>query len=162
TIDQAGKFVARGLLGSWMAPIRSDEPDAVLLVGTNPLVSHQGLTGHPADLIRNCRSRDAPVIVIDPRRTEVAKRATIHLQPRPGTDATILAGLLRIIIEEQLYDTAFVRDDVEGLEKLRDAVEPFTVSHVAVRADIDGDDLVAAARAFGSSRRGFAVAGTGP
>lgn len=161
TIDQAGKFVARGFLGSWMAPIRAADPDAVLLVGTNPLVSHQGPLGHPGDLIKNCRSRGAALIVIDPRRTEVAKRATIHLQPRPGNDAAILAGMLRVIIEEQLYDAEFVVDNVDGIERLRSTVEPFTTVHVAAQADIHEDDLIAAARAFGTSRRGFAVAGTG-
>jgi anaerobic selenocysteine-containing dehydrogenase len=162
TIDQAGKFVARGFLGSWMAPGRDAEPDAVLLVGTNPLVSHQGPTGNPGDLVRDLRRRGATLIVIDPRRTEIAKRATIHLQPTPGADAMLLAAMLRVVIEDQLYDQEFVAGEVDGLERLRAAVAPFTPALVAARADVAAADVVAAARAFGVSRRGFAVAGTGP
>jgi anaerobic selenocysteine-containing dehydrogenase len=161
TIDQAGKFVARGFLGSWMAPARTHQPDAVLVVGNNPLVSHQGHLGHPGDLVKGLRSRGGTLIVVDPRRTETAKHADIHLQPRPGQDPAILAGMLRVILEERLYDIEFVADDVDGLEQLRDTVAPFTPAHVAAHADVDEVDLIAAARAFGASRRGYAVAGTG-
>jgi anaerobic selenocysteine-containing dehydrogenase len=161
TIDQGGKFVARGFLGSWLAPARTHEPDAVLVVGNNPLVSHQGHLGHPGDLAKGLRSRGGTLIVVDPRRTETAKQARIHLQARPGQDAAVVAGMLRVILEERLYDVEFVADNVDGLEQLRATVAPFTPTHVAAHADVDEVDLIAAARAFGASRRGYAVAGTG-
>ena len=85
TIDQAGKFVARGFLGTWMAPARAHEPEAVLVVGNNPLVSHQGYLGHPTDLIQDCRARGAALIVIDPRRTEMAKLRRSICSPARAT-----------------------------------------------------------------------------
>ncbi len=163
TIDQPGKPLAKSFHGAWMAPSQAfAEPDVALLVGNNPLISHQGRNGHPADYFKGLTARGAQLIVIDPRRTETAKRAAIHLQPRPGEDATILAGMIRVILAEGLVDDDFVDDNVTGLDELRAAVAPFTADLVAHRAGIPADDLVAAARTFGSARRGYAAAGTGP
>lgn len=163
TIDQPGKALAKGLHGVWMAPGQAfHEPEVALLVGNNPLVSHQGRAGHPGDFFRGLSARDATLIVIDPRRTETAKRAAIHLQPRPGEDASILAGMIRVIIDDELVDSEFIAEHVTGFEQLRDTVAPFTPDVVARRAGIDADDLVAAARIYGRAGRAYAAAGTGP
>jgi anaerobic selenocysteine-containing dehydrogenase len=74
----------------------------------------------------------------------------------------VLAGLLRVILHEELFDHEFIAENVNGLEALRVAVEPFTPEMVAARADITADDLVRAARLFASARRAYALAGTGP
>ncbi|HET9771834.1 MAG TPA: molybdopterin-dependent oxidoreductase, partial [Acidimicrobiia bacterium] len=163
TIDQAGKFISKGFHGMWMAPGQSlHDPDVVLLIGTNPLVSHLGPFGNPGDFAKDLARRGATLIVIDPRATETARRATIHLQPLPGEDHTILAGMIRVILEEGLHDAAFVADHVSGLDDLRRAVAPYTPGFVAARAGIDAEDLVTVARRFGSAQRGYARAGTGP
>jgi anaerobic selenocysteine-containing dehydrogenase len=162
TIDQPGKFLAKGLHGLWMAPGQGmHDPDVALLVGTNPLVSHLGRFGNPGDFPKDMARRGATLIVIDPRATEIARRATIHLQPRPGEDVTILAGMIRLILTEELHDKAFLAENVSGLEELRRAVAPYTPARVAARAGIDAEQLVTAARRFGTARRGYAVAGTG-
>jgi anaerobic selenocysteine-containing dehydrogenase len=106
--------------------------------------------------------RGIKLIVIDPRRTETAKKARIHLQPRPGEDATILAGMIRIVLAEGLHDQAFVDENARNLEALREAVESYTPEVVAERADIAPDDLLEATRLFASSSTGGANAGTGP
>lgn len=163
TIDQAGKFMAKGFHGMWMAPGQAlHDPDVALLIGINPLVSHLGRFGNPADFAKDLARRGATLIVIDPRATETAKKATIHLQPRPGEDITILAGMIRVILEEGLHDAGFIAENVSGLDELRRAVAPFTPDFVAARAGIAADDLVRVARMFGAAKRGYAVAGTGP
>jgi anaerobic selenocysteine-containing dehydrogenase len=165
TIDQPGKNVAAALHGWWSAPARDfSDPDVALLVGANPLVTYTpGLPfGHPGKWLQRWSDDGFELIVVDPRRSDTAKRATIFLQPRPGEDAAILAGMLRVIVSEGLYDRAFVDENVSGLATLRDVVEPFTPAYVATRADIDADDLVRAARTFARGERGFACAGTGP
>lgn len=163
TLDQPGKPLAKGFHGLWMAPgFAFQDPDVALLVGNNPYISHQGRNGPPADFFRELAKRDARLIVIDPRRTETARRAAIHLQARPGEDPSILAGMIRVIIDEGLYDAEFIAENVDGFDALREAVAPFTPEYVAERADVPATDLVAAARLMGSSRRGYAAAGTGP
>jgi anaerobic selenocysteine-containing dehydrogenase len=163
TIDKPGKNIARALLGSWMAPPRGHhEPDAILMVGVNPLVSYTGLpSGSPRWLIDRLK-RGMRLVVIDPRRTEIARRATVHLQVRPGHDAFVLAALLRVLLEERRYDEAFVAGDVAGIERLERAVRPFTPELVARLAGVEPDQIRCAARAFGPSRSGYVFAGTGP
>jgi len=101
------------------------------------------------------------LIVIDPRRSEVARKAEIHLQPKPGEDASILAGMIRVILEEGLHDADFLAENADGLEALARAVEPFTPEVVARQADIPAEDLVAAARLFAQAQAAGANAGTG-
>jgi anaerobic selenocysteine-containing dehydrogenase len=101
------------------------------------------------------------LIVIDPRRTESARRAHVHLQPRPGQDAVMLAAMVQVIINEGLLDEAFVNDNVAGVEELRAAVEPFTPAYAAMRADVPAESIVTAARVFAQARRGLAVGSTG-
>jgi anaerobic selenocysteine-containing dehydrogenase len=161
-IDQPGKPISLALHGSWMAPGHKIGPDAVLVVGGNPLVTHTHLVGPPAEFIRDMDRRGGKLIVIDPRRSETAARAAIHLAPKAGEDAAILAGMLRVILDEGLWDREFVEENVSGLEELRKAVAPFTPAMVARRADIDSLDLERAARIFGSAKRGYVIAGTGP
>jgi anaerobic selenocysteine-containing dehydrogenase len=164
TLDQPGKQIAHGLHGYWLAPPQAfDEPEVILWIGVNPIISYSAMPhGDPGDYFKECRARGTKIIVIDPRRTEIARRASLHIQARPGEDVAILAGMLRVILNEELYDHEFVAENVEGLETLRDAVRPFTPSLVAARADISVDDLVWTARTFAGAKRGYAVAGTGP
>jgi anaerobic selenocysteine-containing dehydrogenase len=164
TIDQPGKAIAKGLHGAWMAPPQAfDRPDVMLFVGINGLVSYIGLpSGDPGRFLKEAAKRGVETIVIDPRRTPLAARATLHLQPRPGEDVAILAGMLRVILSEGLHDEAFVAENVDGLPDLRAAVDAYTPEEVARRAGIPAEDLVRAARMFGGAKRGYGVAGTGP
>jgi len=164
SLDQIGKHVAKALHGMWMAPPQGfDDPDVGLVIGANPLISYSGglPIGNPGKWLQRWMERGYQLIVVDPRRTDLAKRAGIHLQPRPGEDVSVLAGMLRVIVSEARYDKEFVAEHVGGLEALRAVIEPFTPGYVARRADIDADALVQAARTFAGGRRGFAVASTG-
>ncbi len=165
TIDQPGKAVAQALHGAWMAPPQSfDTARTSLLVGCNPLVAMSGGIPHanPGAELGEALARGLELIVVDPRRTETARRAAIHLQPRPGEDAAILAALLHVILREDLHDADFVAAHVQGLGALRAAVAPFTPERVAARADVAAAQLEAAARTFAGAGRGVATAGTGP
>jgi len=64
-------------------------------------------------------------IVVDPRRTEIASMANIHLQLRPGTDGALALGLLNVIINEQLYDKEFVEKWTVGFDGLKKLVQEY-------------------------------------
>ncbi|MHB8466962.1 MAG: molybdopterin-containing oxidoreductase family protein [Acidimicrobiales bacterium] len=163
-IDKPGKPVALALHGAWMAPRQGyDRPDVAMLFGANPFQSYYGTAcGHPGRWLSDQLKRGMELIVVDPRRSDVAKRATLHIQPRPGHDALILASMLHVIIAESLHDAAFVDENTTGLDDFARAVEPFTPELVALRADVPADDLRRAARVFASAPRGYVTAGTGP
>jgi anaerobic selenocysteine-containing dehydrogenase len=163
SIDQPGKAIGLALHGPWLAgtpPV--DRWESLLLIGTNPIVSmNGGLGANPAGRLHDRRRHGMKLIVIDPRVTEVAAQADIHLQCRPGQDPAVLAGMVRIMLDENLHDAAFVADNAVGLGALREAVAPFTPDLVAARAGIGAADLLRAARLFAAGKSGAVSAGTG-
>ena len=110
TIDQPSKIVAVARQGVWGAgPHSFASADVVMSIGNNPLVSGLTLPGgipgtNPVKTLEDARRRGLKLICVDPRRSEVARRSDIHLQLRPGEDATLLAGMLRLILDEELHD----------------------------------------------------------
>jgi anaerobic selenocysteine-containing dehydrogenase len=169
TIDQSAVWVADARLGMWAGSRqRFEDADVWLLAGTNPIVSLQGgdFTGFPIhDPLRRlieAKARGLKLVVVDPRRTEVAAHADVHLQLVPGTDAFLFAGLLHVLLAEGFEDREFCDRWVSGLPELQAAVEPFRPAVVADVCGVDADDLIAAARTFGGAGRGMAMTGTGP
>lgn len=165
TVDQPGKHVAMALHGTWEAGENVfEEADVFMLIGLNPVIAKStGIpTQNPGQKLKDAIERGMKLIVVDPRRTETAKKAHVHLPVRPGEDAVLLAGMIRIIIEERWYDGDFLLHNAEGFDALAAAVQLFTPDYVAARAGIAKDDLFAAARTFAHGKRGAAVCGTGP
>lgn len=168
TIDQPGKSVAPLRVGSWPGGLHGFQgSDVALIIGNNPVVSQYAPFGsvpafNPSRIMNDEVKRGLKMIVVDPRRTEIAQKAHLHLQVRPGEDPTFLAGIIHIILAEDLHDAEFCTAHVTDLEGFRAAVADFTPDYVAHRCGIAKDDLIEAARVFGRAGRGVASAGTGP
>jgi anaerobic selenocysteine-containing dehydrogenase len=165
TIDQPGKHIANALHGRWLGGgYLYDEADTWLLLGTNPIVSMVGNVScaNPARSMTDARKRGLELIVIDPRRTEASRYADLYLQPRPGEDPTLLAGMLNVILEERLFDREFVEGNTQNFAALRAIVSQFDPAYAANRAGVAEEDLVEAAHLFAAGRRAAATAGTGP
>lgn len=164
TIDQPGKDIANALAGTWEAgPQGFNDADTWLIVGGNPLVSI-GVSmpaQNPGRRLKEALDAGLKLIVVDPRRTQTAARAEVHLQPRPGQDAAILAAMIHVILSEGLYDTDFVAEHVEGIDALRRSVAVLDPQAAGARADIAPEQIAEAARVFASARRGIAVGATG-
>ncbi len=170
TIDQPMKATANMRVGMWEAgPDNFTDAEVLLAVGYNPMVSSfapfGGLQGtDPFATLRQRKAEGLKLIVVDPRRTELASQADIHLQVKPGEDPTLLAGLLNVILSEGLHDAEFCERWVAPghLDALTAAVASFTPAYVAERCGVEADDVVAAARLFATSGRGISGTGTGP
>jgi anaerobic selenocysteine-containing dehydrogenase len=167
TIDCSSAVVCVARMGMWTAgKPRFENSDVWLMFGSNPLVSMTGQSGVNAfgalKKIKEAKARGMKLIVIDPRRTETAMHADVFLQVRPGEDAALAAGLLRIILDEGLYDKDFTDAYVDGLDRLRAAVDPFTPDYVAKRVDVSVALIYEAARTFGGAGlQGCAYGATG-
>ena len=171
TIDQSAKWVCFERLGGWAGGREPfAEADVTLLVGANPLVSlstFNVVNQHPVRSMKAAKARGMKLIVIDPRRTETARHADLHLQPIPGEDPAVLAGLLHVILEQGWHDAPFCAQHVNGLDALRRALARFTPSAAARRAGLRAEDLVCAADMFARPHsrarpRGSAASGVGP
>jgi anaerobic selenocysteine-containing dehydrogenase len=165
TIDQSAKWVTVERLGLWSAGKHQfADADVWMWIGTNPLLSlgSAGIASNPALSLRDAKARGLKLIVIDPRHSETAQHADLFIQPKPGEDVAIAAGLINIILAERWHDAGFCADNVAGLGALRRAVARFTPDYVAARAGIAAADLHRAAAMFADGpRRGVAHAGTG-
>jgi anaerobic selenocysteine-containing dehydrogenase len=167
TIDQSSKAVSAGRIGIWPGgrdPFARSE--VLMLVGANPLVtvSTNGFDNrNPLKRMKQARERGMKLLVIDPRLTETAKFADVHLQPLPGEDPSVLAGLLHIILTEGWEDRAFCSAHAGQMDALRAAVAAFTPAYVARRADVAVADLFEVARVFAlEASRGACSSATGP
>jgi len=164
TIDQTAKNVAVERIGYWQAGLHHVlGSDVTLLIGTNPLVSFAltFIVMNPLKHLKEEKARGMKLLVIDPRKTETARFADIHLQPVPGEDATILAGMIREILHNGWEDQDFIERYVDGFAELKARVEPFTPEYVAQRADIDKGAFLALTECFAKAGRGKAMTGTG-
>ncbi len=168
TIDQPAKVFVGSRMGYWGAGGHFfHDSDVAMVIGNNTPVSHFAAPGgvpsvSPFDQIRTARKRGLKLIAIDPRVTELARRADVHLQIKPGQDSTLLAGMIRLILAEDLHDRDFCEQYVEGLEELRKEVEHFDLETVARLTDIPAADIASTARLFAAGPRGGVVTGTGP
>ena len=165
TIDQPSKPISMALHGKWGAgPQDFADADVCMLVGANPLVSMWGgiPSFNPAKRLHEARQRGLKLIVIDPRRTESARKADLHLQCLPGQDVPLLAAMLNVIITEGLCDRAFIEAETEGFGALAAAVAPFTAQGVAAGAGVEAATIIEAARMFARAQRGNVTSGTGP
>ncbi len=110
--------------------------DFVLLIGTNPWQSH----GIPqARKVINALARDPErtMVVIDPRFTETAKKADVHLQVRPGGDAHLLLAMLGTIVQEDLADRDFLETRTTGFAELRELLAAVPVDEYARHAGLE-------------------------
>jgi anaerobic selenocysteine-containing dehydrogenase len=98
--------------------------ELVVLWGSNITSSNE--EGAICSLLLKQIKNGAQLIVIDPRKTELAKKAEFWLQVRPGTDNALALAFLNVIIEERLYDEAFVREWTSGFDELAGHVRHYT------------------------------------
>ena len=168
TLDQPAKVYTTMRYGMWEGGMHSfDTADVCFMIGNNPLVSHYAPPGSlppfsPSRRLRDAQERGLKLIVADPRESDVARLADIHLPVLPGEDAALLAGMIHVIIDEGLYDRNFVGAHVDGFEELASAVKPFTPEMAGARCGVEASQIVEAARMFATANRGVASTGTGP
>jgi anaerobic selenocysteine-containing dehydrogenase len=162
TLDQPNTKIADALHGVWEGGrMRPESLDVFLITGGNPVISKQYFGQNPGTRLKELVRRGTRLIVIDPRRTETARRATIHLQPIPGEDATLAAGLVHLIIALGAVDQEFVARNAQGLAALTEATRPFVPRYVADRAGVREEDLIATAKLLAEAKRGNFGTGTG-
>ena len=123
--------------------------DVILLIGSNPEEAHPVL----GTKIRRAVREGAKLIVVDPRKIDLAKQAEIHLQLKPGTNVAFANGMIHVILEEGLADMEFIQNRTEGFEELAAIVKDYSPEKVAEICGIDADDLRRAARLYAKAEK---------
>lgn len=120
-----------------------DLADLFFIAGANPAWCHPILFQRIEDRLSRPGAR---IIVVDPRRTQTAAMADLHLALWPGTDITLFHAIARWLIEHDAVDHAFVTAHTEGFESLRERVMERSLSESAHRCRIPETDITTAAR----------------
>jgi len=152
--EKTGDFWVNGrLFGDQRCHITEDveRADFVLFIGTNPFQAH-GIP-NARDTLRDLKKDEArTMVVIDPRRTETARSADVHLQLRPGTDAFLLAAMLAIVVREGLHDRAFLAERCTGFAALEAELRAIPIEEFVRRADVPLAEVERVARGFARAR----------
>jgi len=125
-------------------------PACMLFWGHNPLNS--GPDGETRFNVREALDHNPKIVVVDPRETELSRRAEVWLQLRPGTDDALALAMLNVIIAEKLYDASFVARWTHGFDALADHVRPYTPEWAEPITWVSAEKIRAAARLFAETK----------
>jgi anaerobic selenocysteine-containing dehydrogenase len=126
-------------------------PTQVILSWASNLLSTSE-EGQIAGLLLEQLKNGARLIVVDPRRTELAEKADLWLQLRPGTAQALALGFLHVVIEESLYDKEFVEQFTHGFEDLARHVRRYSPEKVAEITWVPADLIRRAARLYAEAK----------
>jgi len=134
-----------------------DRANLILVVGANPTESHPVVGAR----IKQAHRRGVPLIVIDPRRTELARLADLHLQLRPGTNVALLNAMGHVLVKEGLLDQGFIATRTDGVDDWLKTVSDCTPEAAEVITGVPAHLISLAARRYGSSSASLCVHGLG-
>jgi formate dehydrogenase alpha subunit len=124
------------------------DTNCFLIIGSNTS------EGHPliATRILKAKQRGAKIIVLDPRRNQIASWADLYIPFQPGTDVAVFNGMIHVIIQEGLADEAFITERTEGYEELKKLVAEYPPEKVEEISHVPAESLRLAARMYAAGK----------
>jgi formate dehydrogenase alpha subunit len=126
-----------------------ENSDCILVTGSNTTETHPVIATR---IKRAVRLNNKALIVIEPRRIDLVKHATLWLRQRPGTDIAVFNGLMNLILQENLQDQAYIDERTENFPALREIVAQYTPEYVEQISGVPAADLRRAARLYGQAK----------
>ena len=123
--------------------------DLLFVIGANPPEAHPVIGAK----MRQALARGASLIVVDPRRTELAEQADIWLQLRPGTDIALLNGIMHLILQHGWQKTDFIHECTQGFDEFTKTVATYTPDRVEAITGVPAQKILAAARLYAQTDR---------
>ena len=131
--------------------------EVVILIGANPTVNHPVA----ASWLKNAMRSGTKLILMDPRRSELARTAYRYLQFKPDTDVALLNAMMHVIVEENLVDAKFVADRTLGYEALAENVKGYSPELMEPICGIPAETIREVARLYATSRGSMILWGMG-
>ncbi|MFQ5861477.1 MAG: molybdopterin-dependent oxidoreductase, partial [Dehalococcoidia bacterium] len=125
-----------------------EQARCVLVVNSNITEEHNVAA---VPIKKAVSSAGQQLIVIDPREVELTHYAHLWLRPRPGTELTLLAGILRSVVDQGLVQEAWVQEHCQGYDELRASLEAVDLDAVARETEVPRERVEEAARLYASS-----------
>lgn len=134
-----------------------ERANTILVIGCNPTENHPVV----GERIKQAVLAGATLIVIDPRRIELAHLAAVHVNLRPGTNVPVLNAIAHTILAEGLTDEAWLASRVDDVEAFREFVRDWTPERAAALAGVDPEAIRTAARLYAGGGPSIAFHGLG-
>ncbi|MFO7964209.1 MAG: molybdopterin-dependent oxidoreductase [Desulfobacterales bacterium] len=150
----SGRYWAHGLtLGNQSIQLMDDFENCnmLMLVGKNPMMSHHFPQAR-RKLSKMSRDPDRLLVVVDPRLSETAKIADIHLAIRPGTDALFIKSMIAVILNEGLHDEAYIAEHTDGFNEVVPWFSGFDIKAALNLCELEYDKVVSVCREFSTRR----------
>ncbi|MCH7334951.1 molybdopterin-dependent oxidoreductase [Acinetobacter sp. NIPH 2699] len=154
--EKTGDFWVNGrLFGSQACHTTEDveHADYVLFIGTNPFQAH-GIPNARDTLKHIKKDPHRTMVVFDPRVTETAKQADIHVQLKPGSDAYLMSAMIAIMLREDLYDQQFIQQHTHGFDEVKQAFLAVPIEDYIQKADVSVELIYQIVRDFAQAKRG--------
>lgn len=150
----SGRYWAHGMtFGNQNIQMESDfeNCDLLMLIGKNPMMSHNFQQARRR-LAKMSKDPDRLLVVVDPRVSETARIADIHLALRPGTDALLVKAMIAVILDEGLYHKDYVDRHAEGFKEILPWFADFNVKAALKLCDLDYHQVVEVCRELATRR----------
>ncbi len=134
-----------------------DEAEVILVIGSNTTENHPVAATFMKNAVRNGKT----LIVMDPRRTEMARHAKYFLQFKPDTDVAMLNAIMHSIIKQDLVDKEFIKTRTEGFINLAKHLQDYSPEQMEKICGIPADTLNEVARVYASSKASIIFWGMG-
>ena len=123
--------------------------DLMFVIGSNTTEAHPII----GNKMQQAHRKGKKLIVVDPRKTELAREADLHISLKSGTDAALINGIMHIIIEEELYAKEYVESKVERFEEVKELVSKYNPELVSKITTVPVDQIYEAARMYANAER---------
>ena len=157
-IDTNSRLCMSSAVAGYKATLGADAPPAcyedidhaecLFIAGSNTAFAHPVLFRRIEDA--KAKNPNLKIIVVDPRRTDTALAADLHLAILPGTDVALFNGILHVILWEGLLDMAYIQAHTNGFAELKETLREYTPKMVADICGIKETDIITAAKWFGA------------
>ncbi|MGC9324723.1 MAG: formate dehydrogenase subunit alpha [Desulfomonilia bacterium] len=127
--------------------------DCIMVFGSNAAETHPIIMGE----IYKARDNGAILVVVDPRRTEVAANADIHLQINSGTDIPLINAMMNHILDSSLENRDFIADRTEGFDELKEYLSQWRIEDVSRESGIEPEDIRKVAELYARAREASIV-----
>lgn len=148
--EKTGEFWVGGRLMGTVTRGDFEQCEVGLFIGKNPWQSH-GIPRARVTLREIAKDPNRSLIVIDPRKTQTAELADIHLQVKPGADAWLLAALGGVLVQEDLIDRDWIKAHVQGADDPIAALREIPVADYCQVSGVDEGLVREAARRIGKA-----------
>lgn len=125
-----------------------EKSELLLIIGSNTTEAHPII----ANRMKMARKKGLKIIVIDPRKIDMVKFSEDHLQLKVGSDIALLNAMIHVIIEEELYDSDFIRSRTKDFARLQAEVKRFTPEYAAKITNVDPEAIRKTARAYANAK----------